>query len=350
MITDQDVRNALQAEAAQAPSRSGSLPSVIERGRRRRRLSLIGQLAAAFVALVAFVAIPVLLIGDGRTNVADQPPPAPISDPVTSGIIFPVPDVLPAGTAAVRADFAVPDAETALVHAALAKVTAGGLVKGTTITISKPDEGWATPDGEPIEINGRPGTLSPLGQGDPDGRGAVITWQEGKLLISVFARDEDTERALQVAEAVRLVDTEDLDASAVAIDWVEGLEIVAQPTLIDLQPTPYVTIEIPRPGSDHPGVTVEVHQEAAGYIAALSDAAQRVTVRRRPAYFLAGSAYPFIVWDEAPGLTVTVGGSIPLDELTRVAEGLLFVDEPTWRQAFNTDVQPRIPTTTTEPD
>lgn len=344
MITEQDVRAALEAKAAEAPSRSGSLATVIENGQRRRNVARVGQVTAVS-ALLLVIGLTVVALGQRGSNLATSTSVSAL-DLVNQGLIFPVPEALPTGTLALTADYAVPGSARRVIYAALADVSVGGLVEGTIIVISEADSSRPTPEGEPIEIAGKSGTLTRLAENDPDWRGVEITWQEGQLRVSVFATDESHQRALRVAESVTLTDSENLNPASVSISQVEGATIIVSPQLIERRSMPYVVIEVPRPGIDHPGVIVQVSQEPAAYVAASSGTADPITVRGRPGYLLTGAATPFIVWDEQPGLTISVGGSVPVDDLTKVAEGIRLVDEPTWRRLLDVEVPPLFPTTT----
>ncbi len=332
--------------------------------RRERRPLLIATAAFAVVLVtVGSFALVSTLIGGDRDFAS--PPLDPAETTSVSKLRYPVPGYIPAGADEVWAQIPVRDpASPSVVTAVLGRRTSldgGGFgadieeITAVHVRRSVPED--ATAEGEIVAVGDREVRLT---EGALTGSVGVM-WTDGDVTAIVGVSDGDVDRALDTVAGVSWSGDDPTVPGAVVVDPPEGLELIAEPIVTSDVPGPMVTMQwddaippatvpgAPPPMVDVLQIDVWVSEDSPEILLAPHPVAQSFELRGRPAYLVWSRDYSSVIWEEAPGFTVTVSGWLTdTTELIRIAENVEFTDEETWYAMFDLDGEPGVPPTMSE--
>jgi len=302
--------------------------------------------AAGFIAaIVVFGALTLVPTSD----TSETAPPSTV--PVAAKNRFPVLGPLHSGSD-VAAEITHSPEEPRYIKLVVGRESARGFSDAVTVIVWENDEWVRIPDGEPVLISEYDGILVRADPGDVPGAGATLFWYRGDRVLQVHDPQGSVDMVMRVAEAI------DIDADAT---FARGALLVRSlPDELDILETPYESrseflpfLEVNDAGTSGLGrltVTLSRSPSAAGAMA-LAGNAQAIDVRGVRGYVgLFGGATILLAWEEAPGVVVKIAADAEVanvDQLLSVADGLVFVDEATWRAVYPTAAGPDFPPTTT---
>ncbi len=248
---------------------------------------------------------------------------------------FPVPEYLPVDTELVYGNYAVfdPDGPRS-VAAVVARQTGSGFDDAVVVTVyDSPDVGIVGP-GEQIMVGGHSAVLV------ENDLGTFLSWYDGQRTVAIYAPRGDRQGTLAVASVVDTTDVELFGSDAISIGTLPaGYSILADPLLLSVEPRPVVRIEGPAIDGPEPVrfVTIEVGWDPVEHAIGPDGYGDSFEVRGHDGYHTQNEIGTAIWWTETPGMTVSVFGNYPQDELLAIAEGLEFEPEAAWRDRYETD-------------
>jgi hypothetical protein len=323
------IRTSLHATATRLPEIRGSISSS---PRSSNRHSSRGPVLATAAMAAVFVIV-------GGSWLLTRP----TSDLAASQNMFPIPEYVPTDAVMVHGFYAVPNPDYHAVNTVVARETDGGFSDAVVVSVSdSPDE--QLPEGDPIEVNGAPGILFRSDHGP-----VSAWWKHGPLMLSVRSGDGNASLALEVAQAISVNEAAPFDESSLKVGQLpQGLSIITELMAGSRDPYPVVQILL-SDGADYIGVgfaTIDVQIGTPEQAAGEFGSALSAHVRGRDAYLVEDDRGIGLVWSGRPGITVSVFGSFPEQEMWRIAESLDFISQSEWQQEYETS-GPQLPSTTT---
>ncbi len=305
----------------------------------------IGFAAAA----VLFLVVPFFVFTGGTPpGVPDAPGATPSTAIPVEIFRYPTTDYQVVQDGFVSGSFVVPDPQNPrLVSAVVARVDDTGFEGAISINVNERDPGW------PVL-----GELVTSGRRDMrvfrDSGSVTLSWDDGDRFVWVMGDEETQLRDLLViGGSVTLADGEFGPATLTIGDLPDGYSILATSELRSNRSEPTLTLGGPPTEAifprtpPNPIVMVEVNAETHEQIAGRFPSGSRAVVRSLDGFLVSRGDSAAYVWEEYPGLTVTVSGSAPTEQLLAVAESLEFVSESQWRAIYDVpESQPALPTTT----
>ncbi|MGB5656523.1 MAG: hypothetical protein WBN35_07920 [Acidimicrobiia bacterium] len=264
---------------------------------------------------------------------------------------FPVTSFVPKGIETVEGGFIVPDPSApATVNASVARTTENGFRDSVWIVVHDSSDTSGYERGEPVTVNGQEATLLVDSGLTGTTYAATVWWVDNDVTVWVSATNSDADLALAVAEAVELGEGSPLSAEQLQLGPLPaGFTVLAPPALASTDPQPYLGM-FGQPSLEHPEpfhASVVVAAKTVGHALAGAGSITETTVRGHDGYLKVGDGGSALVWEEAPGATVTVGGTFPEEEIRKIAESLDFVSESEWRATYDVDDSALEPSTTT---
>lgn len=306
-----------------------------------------GQMLGFAAAVVLFLVVPFFVFtGDTPSPAPGAPETAPTTAIPLARLRYPITDHRIREDGVISASLRIPDPESLPhVSAVVAMQAQGGFEDAVSVNVIESDPGWPQ-IGEEVSMGNRVARVF------TDSASTTVSWAAGGRFVWVQGSQKvDQETLLAIARSV-IVTEGPFDSATLALGALpSGYTIFAAPRLLPSEAEPTLVLSGPPSGFPRTPpddvIIIEVSSESPEHVAGRFPAGRKTVVRSVDGYLASRNGSAAYVWSERPGLTVSVSGTAPPEELLVVAESLRFVSEAEWNTLYDiAGSGPALPTTT----